>query len=96
MIVPGHPGDFGLEKRPVIKSIVVAESLAVVEYFPGVGVLLPGDVADLLEERQVDVGLDVALGSRVPVPVPGATEIASLFDDPQVLNAGLAESGPHL
>ena len=75
---------------------MATESLAVVKDLPGVGVLLPGHVADLLEERKVDVGLDIALGPRVPVPVPGATEIASLLDDPQVLHPGITEAGPHL
>ena len=96
VFVPGHTGDFRLEHHPVVEPVVLAETPAVVEDLPGVRVFLLGDVADFFEERQVDVGLDVALGSRVPVPVPGAAEIAAFFDDPQVFHAGFAEAGSHL
>ena len=52
--------------------------LAVLEDLRAVRVLLGRDVADLLEQRQVDVRLDVALRARVAVPVPGAAEVAAL------------------
>ena len=54
-------------------------------------VLLLRDVADLLEQRQVDVRLDVAHRARVAVPVPGAAEVAALLDDADVVDAGLAQ-----
>ena len=57
------------------------------------GVLLLRDVADLLEQRQVDVRLDVALRARVAVPVPRAAEVAALLDDADVVDAGLAQPG---
>ena len=57
------------------------------------GVLLLRHVADLLEQRQVDVRLDVALRARVAVPVPRAAEVAALLDEPDVVDAGLLQAG---
>jgi len=73
---------------------VVSDRLAVAEDLRRLGVLLLRHVADLLEQRQVDVGLDVACRPRVPVPVPGAAEVAALLDDADVVDAGLAQAGP--
>src|SRR5207244_8561907 len=58
-----------------------------------VRVLLLGDVADLLEEREVDVRLDVAHRAWVPVPVPRPPEVAALVDDADVAHAGLPQPG---
>src|SRR5438093_1158254 len=44
--------------------------------------------------RKVDVGLDIAHGARIPVPVPRAAEIAAFFDQAQALHARLAQPGP--
>ena len=49
------------------------------------------DVAELFEQRQVDVRLDVARAPGIAVPVPGAAEVAALLDDADVLDAGLAQ-----
>ena len=57
------------------------------------GVLLLRHVADLLEQRQVDVRLDVALRPRVAVPVPRAAEVAALLDEPDVGDPGLLQAG---
>jgi hypothetical protein len=57
-----------------------------------VGVLLLRDVADLLEQGQIDIGLDVAHRARIAVPVPGAAEVAALFDHPDVANPGLPQT----
>ena len=70
-----------------------ADRPAVLEDLGRLGVLLLRQVADLLEQREVDVGLDVARRAGVAVPVPGATEVATLFDHPDVVDAALAQSG---
>ena len=57
------------------------------------GVLLLRDVAGLLQQRQVDVALDVALRAGIAVPVPGAAEVAALLDDADALDPGLAQPG---
>ena len=72
---------------------MLGDPAAVLEDLGAAGVLLGRDVAGLLEQRQVDVGLDVALRPRVAVPVPGAAEVAALLDDADVVDAGLLEAG---
>ena len=57
------------------------------------GVLLLRDVADLLQQREVDVRLDVARRARIAVPVPRAAEVAALLHDAQVVDARLAQPG---
>src|ERR1700684_995599 len=58
------------------------------------GVTPGGDVAELLEQREVDVRLDIAHHARVAVPVPGTPDPTRLVDDADPLDAGLAELGP--
>ncbi len=67
--------------------------LAVSEDLGGLGVLLLRDVADLLEQREVHVRLDVAGGARIAVPVPRAAEVTALLDQTDVVDAGLPEPG---
>ena len=93
-VVPTHLGDLGLEARVAVQIEVVADGLAVGQDLRGLRVLLPRDVADLLEQRQVDVRLDVTGGTGIAVPVPRAAEVAALLDDPDVVDAGLAQSRP--
>ena len=69
-----------------------ADGLTVREDLGAIGVLLLRHVAELLEEREVDVRLDVALRSRVAVPVPGAPEVGARLDHPEILHPGLAEA----
>ena len=68
----------------VVEAEVAADACAVLEDLGAEGVLLLRHVADLLEQRQVDVRLDVALRARVAVPVPGAAEVAAVLDDAEV------------
>jgi hypothetical protein len=70
---------------------VVSDRLAVGQDLRCAGVLLGRDAAELLEQRQIDVRLDVAHRAGVAVPVPGAPEVAALLDDPDVLYARLAQ-----
>ena len=78
---------------PSVEVEVLADRAAVGEDLRRPGVLLRRDVAELLEQRQVDVRLDVAQRARVAVPVPRAAEVAALLDDADVVDAGLAQAG---
>ena len=53
---------------------------------------LGGDVAQLLKQRHVYVGLDVTRDARVAVPVPGAAHVGRLVDQPHAVDAELAQS----
>ena len=91
VVVPRNGGDLGREARALVQVEVPGDAAAVFEDLRRPGVLLAGDVGGLLQEREVHVGLDVALCSRVPVPVPGAAEVAALLNDAKVVDPGLRE-----
>ena len=94
LVTPPHGGDLGTEHGPVKQVEVVGDALGMGQDFRGVGVALGRDDPELFEERQVDIGLDVALGAGVLVPVPGATDATALLHDAHVGQAGLAQAGP--
>ena len=90
-VVPAHLRHFGLEARVAVEVELRADRAAVGEDLRRARVLLARHVAELFEQRQVDVRLDVAHRARVAVPVPGAAEVAALLDDAHVVDAGLAQ-----
>jgi hypothetical protein len=77
LLVPTHLGDFRLEARPAVEIVLAADRAAVGEDLGRARVLLGRNVAELLEQRQVDVRLDVALRARIAIPVPRAAEVAA-------------------
>ena len=86
-VVPFQRGHFGLEAGALVLVELTPDGLRVGEDFRGEAVLLLRHVAEFLHQRQVDVGLDVALRPRVAVPVPSAAEVPTLLDDAQVAHA---------
>ena len=92
-VVPFDGGDLGGQARALVQVEVPGDAMAVLQNLGGADVLLTGDVGGLLQEREVDVRLDVALCSWVPVPVPGAAEVAALLNDAKVVDARLGEPG---
>jgi hypothetical protein len=82
-----------MEQRVVVEAVLLADALAVLEDLRAVHVLLGRHVAGLFQQRHVHIGRRVALSTRVPVPVPGAAEVATLLDDPYVVDPGLLEPG---
>ena len=93
LVVPRQRLHLGLEQGAVVEPEVLADVAAVLEDLGRPGVLLLRDVPDLLEQRQVDVRLDVALRARVAVPVPRAAEVAALLDDADVADPGVLQTG---
>ena len=92
VVVPAQLGHFGLEAGVAVEVELLADGAAVLQDLRRAAVLLLRDVADLLEQRQVDVRLDVAGGAGIAVPVPGAAEVAALLDHADVFDAGLAQA----
>ncbi len=87
-----HARDLGLEAGVAIEVEELADRPAVSQDLGRPRVLLLRDITDLFQQRQVDVRLDVTHRTRVAIPVPGAPEVAALFDDPDVVDAGLAQA----
>ena len=91
-VVPAHLGHLGLEAGVSIEIEVAADRLAVREYLGGLGVLLLRHVSDLLEQRQIDVRLDITCSAGIAVPVPGAAEVAAFLDHTDAVDTGFAQA----
>ena len=91
--VPGDPGHLGGQARALVDLELPGDSTAMLHDLRSARVLLARDVGRLLQQRQIHVGLDVALCSGISVPVPGAAEVATFFDDAKVVDARLREPG---
>src|SRR6202035_2341416 len=81
VIVPARFLDLRLEAGALIEVEVLSDPLGVLEDLRREGVLLLRYIAGLFEQRQIDVGFDIALGAGIAVPVPGPAEIPSLLDN---------------
>ena len=88
--VPTHVVNLRLKAGLAIQIKLFADGARVGENFRCERVFLFRDVADFLEERQVDVCLNVALRAGIAIPVPGTAEVAGLFDDANVCHACFA------
>jgi hypothetical protein len=56
------------------------------------GVLFFRHVAELFQQREINVGLHITLRAGVAVPVPGAAKVAALLDNADIIDTGLAKS----
>ena len=80
----------GLQARVAVQVVVLGDALAVREDLGALGVFLRGDVAELFQQRDVHVGLDVAGDSRIAIPVPGAAHVGRPVDQPHAFDTELA------
>ncbi len=94
VIVPLHRRDLGLEAGVAVQVVALADRSAVGEDLRSVDILLAGYVVEFFEQREIHVRLDVAHCAWVTIPVPGAAEIAALFDHPDARDAMFAEPRP--
>jgi hypothetical protein len=95
LVIPALLADLGLEVGAGIKIEVLADALRVLEDLGLEGILLRRHVAGFFQQRQVDIGLDVALRARVAIPVPGATVVAGALDDAEVVDAFVNHARGH-
>src|SRR5262245_24863825 len=91
-LVPAGFGDLRLEAGVLVQVEVLADPFGVLEDLGREGVLLLWYVSGLFQERQIDVGLDVALSAGITVPVPGPAEVPGLLDDADVGDSHLLQS----
>ncbi len=92
LLVPAQRLHLCLETRVAIEIELLADGTAVLEDLRRARIFLDWHVADLFEQRQVDVGLDIAGRARIAVPIPGAAEIAALLDNADVLDTSFAQT----
>ncbi len=92
----GFPTDLvhiGLQARVAVQVVVFGDAAAVRKDLGALGVFLRRYVAELLEQRDVYVGFDVAGDPRIAVPVPGAAHVGRPVDQPDAFHTELAK--PH-
>ena len=89
--VPAQRGDQGVEQRPLGKAEFARDQPAVLMDLLAVGEALRRHVAGFFQQRQVAVGIVVALDAGIAVPVPDAAEIAGVVDIAEVRDSRNAE-----
>src|SRR5882757_6821059 len=91
-LAPRYVFDLSLKAGVAIQIEFFADTPRMGQDLRRVGILLLRDVAGLLEQRQIDVRLDIALRAGIAVPVPGPAEVPALLDHADVLHARLAQT----
>ena len=91
-LVPVEAYDLGVEQRVFVEAILPADALAVRKDFRRMRIFLGRHVAGFFEQRHVDHRRRIALRARIPVPVPGAAEVAALLDDADIADAGFRQA----
>ena len=81
----------GLQAGVAIQVVVLGDAPAVREDLGALGVFLAGDVAELLQQRDVHIGLDVAGDPRIPIPIPGAAHVGGSVDQPHAFDTELTQ-----
>ncbi|CAB4802073.1 unannotated protein [freshwater metagenome] len=80
-----------MEKRVLVHIEATTKLLAVRKNLRRKRVTVGRHEASFFEHRQVHVGLNVTHRARVTIPVPGAAEVAALFDNAEVVDTELAK-----
>ena len=74
---------------------MAGDGLAVFKDLRRVRVFVFRDVVQLFEQRQIAVRLDIAHGTGIAVPIPGAAKVAGFLNDSDIVKAGLAQPAAH-
>ena len=93
-LIPLYGTDLGVEKRLVMKVVLLGDALAMGADLRAPDIFLGRDVAGFFKQRQVDHGGGVTAGAGVAVPVPGSAYAAGLVDQAKITDAGFLEPRP--
>jgi hypothetical protein len=91
ILVPDRGADCGAEHGLLVKAVPSRNRLAMRVDLRAPRVLPVGHVLHLVQQGQVVIRQDVAGYSGVPIPIPGATDVAATFDDSNALNPLVAQ-----
>ena len=80
-----------MEQAFVAEAELVGDQLEIIVDFEAVGKLLRRHEASLLQQRQVAIGIVVALQAGIAVPVPGAAESAGVVDHAKIGDARVGQ-----
>ena len=91
LVIPRHIGGHRLQQRVAIEIEFARDLLGMFPYFGSGGVFLAWHAADFFEQRQIDIGFHIAGCARIAVPIPGAADIATAFDNADIFDADPAQ-----
>src|SRR5690606_40964587 len=91
-VVPDHAIDRGPKHRLVVKTIFAADLLRIIEDLAAGRIFLARHAPQFFEQRDIDVGFDVAMHAGIAVPIPGTPEIAGPIDEYDVVDTGLLQT----
>src|SRR5271166_657496 len=83
-----------LQTGVTVQVVMLGDPAAVGQDFSAFRILLGRHIPELLEQRHIDVGLDVAGDSGVTIPIPGPANVGGLVDQPDVVDTELPAPGP--
>jgi hypothetical protein len=72
-----------------VQVVVLGDAPAVRKNLGALGVFFGGDVAELLQQWDVHIGLDVAGNPGIPVPVPSTADVGRTIDQPDTFDTKL-------
>ena len=92
VFIPLGTGYFCLHQRIGMQIIFFGYHTTIIKCFRRIGIFLLRGKLGFFQQGEIDVRLDVARSARIPVPIPRAAKVAALFDNPEIINAGLAQA----
>ncbi len=90
-LVPAQRLHHGVEKRVFIEVVLLRDALGVFADFVTVGELLRRHEARFFEQRQIAVGVVVALQTGITVPVPHAAKVTRMINVAETGEAGIPD-----
>ena len=91
LLAPSHALYFGLKAGVLVQVEGFANGSAVGQDFRGVGVFFLGNEIKFFTKGEVNVGLNVAGGAGITVPVPGAAKVTTFLDNTHLGHTGFGE-----
>ena len=95
VFVPSQVGNTGLQAGVVVQIVMAGNAFAVLENFRRKGIFVLRHVVQFFQQRQITVGLHIAHGAGITIPIPRATKVARFFDHANVVESRLFHARGH-
>jgi hypothetical protein len=90
--IPANLGHLGLEAGLLVEAEMTTNRTGIFRDFRSLRIFFGWYVADLLQQRQVHIGLHVARCARIAIPVPDSAEIGTPLYHANLLDACFAQA----
>ena len=92
VFVPVCAGHFRLHERFGVQVIFFGNHMAIIQRFRRIGIFLLRGELGFFQQGKIHIGLDIARGTGIAVPVPCTAKIAAFFDNAEIINTGLTQA----